>query len=315
MKRTMMLTVVVLLAACGSKKDKGADDPKGSGDTAPAADKPPATSKSSADDLFAGPKVSFPPPVAKLALDMPEAEAKAAAPDVLGAKYGYKVPGYKGVEITAQITDGRLFQIYMKIDEPIETVGAYLEKKWGKPRATKNSIGNPELWFDSPDVGLRAKLETYATKGSMLRYYRVMSNDQLFGTDPKLWGFEKAPLIGMTQDELMKAFAAYNPQPRKEDPTSIVITFPALTTSEYNSSIDARIKGGKVSGFSMNVSSGGDAATDAALVARLEQLYGKGKPAQVSLYTDFPGPPKAKAEIRKDSASFGHTVWVGDYKK
>jgi hypothetical protein len=76
-----------------------------------------------------------------------------------------------------------------------------------------------------------------------------------------------------------------------------------------------RIKDGKVSGYTMSVSTGGDAAADAAVVARLEQMYGKGKDDR-GMYTDFPGPPKVKAEIRKkDSASFAHTVWVGDHKK
>ena len=73
-------------------------------------------------------------------------------------------------------------------------------------------------------------------------------------------------------------------------------------------------KAGTVTGYSMSIFTGGDAATDALVAARLEQLFGKGKDDR-GMYIDYPGPPKAKAELRKDSGSFGHTVWVADHKK
>ena len=312
MIRTLVISLAVVCAACGSKKQDGdtKDQEKPAAPAAAAAPKPAA-------ELFAGPKVSFPSVVAKLRLDIPEAEAKAGAPELFAAdaKYGYKVPGYDKVEVNAYLQDGRLSQIYLKLDGPPATVAGWLEPKWGKPRVTKNSIGDAEYWFDSPDVGLRAKLEPYATTGTILRYDRVMSREQLLGSDAKLWGFEQAPLIGMTPDDLIKAYAAYQPKPQKNDPTSIALTFPALTTSDHGSMLDARIKNGKVTGFVLTISTGGDAEADAAVAARLEQLYGKSKPDAVAIYTDYPGPPAVKAELRKDSASFSHTVWVGDYKQ
>ncbi len=317
MTRTLLLgfTFALGLAVCAcGKKD---DDKAKAGDTAgdKGGDKPtPPPADQPIEALFSGPKVSFPPPAAKLSLGMPEAAAKAAAPDLFAAKYGYKVPGWKGVELTVQITDGLVYQIYLQLDEPIEKVSTWMEKKWGKPRVSKNSIGSPELYFDSPDVGLRAKLEKYTDSGTMLRYSTVMSKEQLLGADPKLWGFEKTPLIGMTADDMVKTYAAYRPTPRKDDPESIVLNFPALTTTEYASSVDVRVKAGKVTGYTMSISTGGDAATDAAVAARLEQLFGKGKDDR-GMYVDYPGPPTAKAELRKDSGSFSHTVWVADHKK
>lgn len=312
MKRTFVMALALALCACGGNKDN--DKPK-AGDTAgDKGDKPAPPADQPIEALFSGPKVQFPPPAAKLQLGMPEAAAKAAAPDVFAAKYGYKVPGFKGVELNVQIENAAVYQVYLKLDEPIDKVAVWMEKKWGKPRASKNSIGSPEYYFDSPEVGLRAKLEKYANTSSMLRYSTVMSKDQFLGADPKLWGFEKTSLIGTSQDELLKTFADRRPTPRKDDPESIVLNFPPLTTSEYGSSVDARIKAGKVTGFVVSISTGGDAPTDAAVAARLEQLYGKGKDDR-GMYLDFPGPPTAKAELRKDSGSFAHTVWVGDHKK
>ena len=306
--RILLAAVLALVACSKSSNDKPKDKPAATADKAGSDDK--AAPKPAAD-LFPGPKVSLPTPVAKLALDMPEAEAKAAAPDLFAAKYGYEPQ--KGVEINAQIEKGRLYQIYVEIDEPYETVRGWLDKKWFPPRETKNSIGNPVVYYDSPDVGLRATLEKSASN-SMLRYYRVVSLEQLLGKDGKQWGFETTPLIGMTQDELMKTYAAYHPTPRDDDPGSIMLAFPPLTTSEYGSHASVRVKDGKVTGYTLSISTGGDAAADAAVVARIEQMFGAGKP-EGTLYVNYPGPPKAKAEIRKDSASFAHTIWVGDYKK
>jgi hypothetical protein len=301
------IALALALCACGSKKD----DAKKTDDTKKTEDKPAA--KKSPADLFAGPKVSLPPPVAKLALEMPEADAKAAAPDVFAAKYGYKLPDYEGVEIATQIEAGRLYQIRVDLKQPVDTVKGWLAKSWGEPRAAKNSLGDPLYYFDSPDVGLRAVLEK-SVSDSRLRYYKVMSVEQLLGTGDT-FGFVKEPLLGMSQDEVMAAYAAFHPKVRDNDPGSILLNLPPITTSEHGNSVDARLKDGKVTGFTLSVSTGGDAAVDAAVAARFEQLFGKGKPDSTGLYTDYPGPPKAKAELRKDSASFSHTLWVADTKK
>lgn len=313
MTRTLATVLALALCACGGKKDTDKADDKSS-EPAGAKGAEPKPAAQPIESLFTGPKVTFPAVAQKLALGMPEADAKAAAPDIFAAKYGYKVPGVKGAELAVQFERGRVYEIRMQLDESFESVAGWMEKKWGKPRMSKNSIGSPEYYFDSPDVGLRAKLEKYATSGTMLRFDPVMSQEQLLGADPARWGFETTPLLGMAAEEVTKTYAAYEPTPRKDDPSSIMLNFPPLTTSQYGSSVDVRIKDGKVSGYTMSINTGGDAPTDAAVAARLEQRFGKGK-FDGRLYTDYPGPPKVKAELRKDSESFGHTVWVGDYKK
>lgn len=314
MTRMLTLTLALALCACGGKKDdtKAKSDDKAEGKAGE--DKPTPPADQPIESLFSGPKVTLPAVAQKLSLGMPEADAKAAAPDLFAAKYGYKVPGVKGAELAVQFEAGRVYEIRMQLDEPFEKVAAWMEKKWGKPRMAKNSIGSPEYYFDSPDVGLRAKLEKYADTASMLRFDPVMATEKFLGSDPKLWGFEATPLLGMTQEDLMKAYAARRPTPRKDDPESIVLDFPPFPSTEYGSSVSVRLKGGKVTGYTLSISTGGDAASDAAVAARLEQLYGKGTDDR-GMYIDYPGPPKAKAELRKDSGSFSHTVWVADHKK
>jgi hypothetical protein len=240
---------------------------------------------------------------------MSEAEAKTAAPDVFAAKYGYEVPGYETMKINVQIEKGRVYQERIEIKQPIDTVKGWLTTKWGEPRAQKNAIDNPEYIWDAPDVGLSAKLETSASN-SMLRFNPVMSFEQALGSDPNTIAPEKLPKIGVTEDELKTAFASYNPRPRDDDPGSIYMNTPTIAGGEWFIGYSVRVKDGKVTGYTLSVPS---TFTDK-LAPKLEGTFGKGKLDGMKLYTDYKGPVKAKAELRKD-AGFSTTVWVGDYKK
>lgn len=306
MLKTLCLVLALALAACGGKKDdKKKDADKTAASAAPAANK-------AAADLFTGPNVSLPAPAAKLSLGMAEADAKAAAPDLVGKPY--KVPDVEGVELNTQLSDGRVYQIFAEIKQPVDTVKEWLTKKWSAPRETKSSIGDPLYYFDDPEVGLRAVLEKKVEGQSYLRYYKVTSIEQILGTGETL-GFVTRPLVGMTPEEVMSTYAEYNPTPRKDDPDSILLNLAPVKTSEHGNTVDVRIKDGQATGFTLSLNTGGDAAADALVAKRFEEVFGKGKLDSNSLYTDYPGPPKAKAELRKDSASFAHTLWVGDTKK
>src|SRR5262245_9304260 len=190
------IAIALTLAAC-SKKDAGKTDKAGNADK-PVAGKTAEAKPKPAADFFTGKTVTLPEPIAKLKFGMPEADAKAAAPDVFGAKYGYEVPGYEQMKINIQIEKGSVYQERIEIKQPIDTVKGFLVAKWGEPRAQKNSIGNPEYIWDAPDVGLSAKLETSASN-SMLRFNPVTSFEQVFGPDANAIAPEKLPKIGATE--------------------------------------------------------------------------------------------------------------------
>ena len=300
------VSIALALVACSKKQDQPAakaDKPAAEKVTEPAAKKPAA-------ELFTGKTATLPAPFAKLSFGMTEAEAKAAAPDVFAEKYGSKVLGYDGVEASAQIEQGRLYQAYLKIREPEEQVKKWLAAKWGEPRAEKNSIGTPEYYWDAPEVHLRAKLEPVSTD-SILRFGPVMSIDEVLGTDPKKLGIERVALIGATPEQVLEAYKVEGAKPRDDDPSSIACSLPPIAGSEYGATLDARVKNGKVTGYSFSVPS---LYTDK-LAARLEQMYGKGKPDTTGLYTDYKATPKVKAELRKNDPSFSSVVWVGDTHK
>ncbi|MCW5803735.1 MAG: hypothetical protein KIT31_15230 [Deltaproteobacteria bacterium] len=299
--------VVMLLLGCGGSKEEAAQKEKAEKaekPDKPAKAEPPA--KKPAAELFTGAAVALPAPVAKLRLEMAEADARAAAPEVFAKQYGYEVPGFDKVKLHVQLQGGRVASIRAEIAEPVAAVKAWLAKQWGEPKAVKEA----HVW-SAPSTGLRAKLEG-SERSANLYFSQVQSLDQLLGTEGKQFGFEKAPLIGTRRDDLMKAFAAYRPTPRAQDPDSITMTLPAIEASEYTSSLDVRVKRDVVTGFTLQINFGDDQAVNAAIVKRLEAMYGK--PTANDMYLTFPGPPPAKAEIRKD-AGFPDVIWVGDYRK
>lgn len=298
-----VLWIALALVACG--KDKKADKEKPE-----ATAKPADAAVKSAADLFVGSKPAMPEHVAKLAFGMPEADAKAAHPDVFSAKYGYKVPGFEGVETHVQIEGGRVYQTRIEIDQPIEKTKEQIAAKWGPPTwETKNSIGAPQIYWDNTETGLRVHLEPSATN-SMVRFDPVMSAEQLLGTEGKTFGFEKVPLLGASQEDVLKAYEIYRPKVRDDDPGSITfITHKVAGTDSY-ASVDVRVKNGKVTGYHVSFPN----ALHDKLVPRLEQMFGPGKLDSMKLYTEFKGPPPVKAEIR-NKEGFGSHMWVGDTKK
>lgn len=297
---------MLLLGCGGSKEDKPKAEDKAEKKADQPADKPAPAANKPAADLFTGSAVTLPAPVAKLRLEMPEKDARAAAPDVFAKQYGYEVPGFDKVKLHAQLQGGRVASIRAEIAEPVATVKAWLAKKWGEPKAVKEA----HVW-NAPSTGLRAKLEG-SERSANLYFSQVQSLDQLLGTEGKQFGFEKAPLIGMKRDDLMKALAAYRPTPREQDPDSIALTLPAIEASEYASSLDVRVKGDVVTGFTLQLNFGDDPAINALIVKRLEAMFGTY--TSDDTYLTFPGPPLVKAEIRKDQG-FPDVIWVGDYRK
>jgi len=305
--RSALWIALALVAGCSNKQ---AEDGKQAAADSPADKASAKPTMKPAADLFTGNTVTLPAPIEKLTYGLPEADAKAAAPDVFAAKYGYEPPGYEGVKFKVQLEGGRVYQNRIEIRQPIDTVKAWLTAKWGEPRPEKNSIGSPEFYWDAPEVGLRAMLETHA-RDSMIRFYRLTSIEQALGTDPKVFGFENIPLLGATQDAVLKAFELDSAKVRDNDPGAITISLPALAGNAYGIRLELRLKDGAVTGYTMSVPN----AFNDQLVPRLEAMFGgPGKLDSRKLYTDFKGPPKAKAEIRGDSG-FSTTVWVGDTKK
>jgi hypothetical protein len=303
-KRVGWIALLVVAVACSKEKEKKAEGARQVAKPIDAALKSPG-------DLFTGTKVTMPEHVAKIRYGMPEADAKAAHPDVFAAKYGYEVPGFDGVETTVQIEGGRVYQTYMKIDTPQDKMKELIAAKWGPPTwETKNSIGAPEIYWDNTDDGLRLHLERYADTGSMVRFDPVMSADAALGSDPKTFGFEKIPLIGATQEDVMKAYDIYRPTPRKDDPSSITFSTHKIAGTDSAVYLDLRVKDGKITGYHVSF----PPQLHDKLMPRLEQMFGKGKLDSYKLYTDFKGPPKVKAEIR-NTDGYGTSMWVGKTDK
>jgi hypothetical protein len=308
---TWLAVVALALGGCGKSEKQQASGSAAATTTEGAPAEPTATKPGL--ELFTSKVPALPPPVDKIKPGMPGAEAKAAAPEVFAAKYGYKVPGYDGVEIKVQLSDktDRVFVTMIELKEPLEAAKAELAKKWGEPRATKNSIDAAEYYWDDAVSGIRAKLQGRASK-SVIIFSEVTSLDALLGTTPGQFGFETTPLLGATKEGVLEAYEARYPHPRDGDPDSIVWNLPPHEYGEYGGSVDARIKDGKVSGYSVSLSWSWDETAKEKVFKALEMLFG-GKPKpDGKLYLDYPGPPKLKASHDHKTQT---TIWVGDTKK
>lgn len=278
----------------------------------------PAEKQVADADLFTGTSVTLPAPANKLKLGMSEADAKAAAPELFAAKYGYEIPGtkinYSSAKIVVQVERGKVWNIRVELHDSQDAAKAWLSKKWGEPVAQKNSIGTPEYYWIAPAAHMRAKLEQAASK-SILYFSEILPVAELLGSDPKHFAFEPTPFIGMSKDDAQKALAAYDPQPRKDDPDVIFASFPPTETaySGAGSSISLRVKKDKVTGYTFDFITGDPKDVDL-FAAKLESMFGKGKPDATKLYTDYPAASKAKAEI-KTTPDARVILWVGDYRK
>jgi hypothetical protein len=140
----------------------------------------------------------------------------------------------------------------------------------------------------------------------------MMKRDDLLGADPKHFGFDVPTLLGASADDAVKVLAphqSYAPMTDPNDPNRIMVQFlPTENDFDLGDTLELRLKDGKVIGYALGF--GGDANDTAALVAKLESIYGKGKPDGTGLYTVFAGSTPVKAEIRHDTG-FMSSVWVG----
>jgi hypothetical protein len=301
-----LAAATLVIAGCGKSenKPKPGADPKTTTTTEPTT--APAAAKPGVE-LFTGTAPALPPPIDKLAFGMTSAEAKAAAPAV-DLKSSYAVPGYEGAKLRVSVSSktDRIYAIQVELKQPVDAVKDALTAKWGAPRATKNSIGTAEYYWDK--AGVRAKLEPRAT-ASTITFQPSISTEAFLGSTPGRFGFEHTPLLGASREDVLKAYASWSAAVGDTDPDSITISLPALETSEYAGSVRAKLKGDKVTGYTVQVSYSWDPDTKAKLLAGLETLFGKAKAG--SMYVDFAGPPKAKVD---PSSKDQLVIWVADYK-
>jgi len=289
MLHAMKLALLALaLFACGSKDDKK-QEPAGS---ATPTVKP-------ASELFTGTQVTLPAPLAKVRFGMTDAEAKAAATDG-------DVPAFDHVKAHVSISKkGGVYSMYIELPDTLDAAKAYLAQKWGQPLTKNDAIGRPEYYWNAPDAGLQAKLVESKPR-SILYFSQILPFTKMLAL-----AFDKQQVIGMTPEAATAAFADFHPFPSTQDPDELVVGFPpAEGTGEVGSQIALRIKNNKITGYTFTLipSQPGHAQLDQ-LVAKLEALFGKGKPADS--YVKYG--TQAQAELRPDRGDA--TVWVGDYKK
>lgn len=191
------LLALALATAC----DKGDDAAKTDAKAAPAVEKKPIT------DLFPSATVELPPPLAKLAFGMVNADAEKAFPGI--TEKLVDLEGFDDISAGSFSMDKGDTEVLTSVRVTFPKEAGDIEKiiteKWGAPRKTKELDDVVLVWFN-PDKGLRARLKPSFGDGKDLEFSAYMPFEKLIGTDKTKFGFEKTPLLGLNLAGLTKDY-------------------------------------------------------------------------------------------------------------
>lgn len=309
--RNIFIVVLALVLASGCKSKGEADkvppkpaaDPSGAS-AEPASAEPAAAQAKPVNELFTGPKVALPAPLAAIVLRGTTDAAKQAAPWLFAKDYGVEIEGYQDVEVNADLTSDDAFvrDLRLTLPKPLEESKTFLAAVWGEPRAVETAGGKRYEWTDAA-AGLRAYIDEQGTKTRMI-YEPILTVETFLGTEAGRFGFEKLPLLGAAEADVKTAHAAWLSAGGSADRISIGL--PALDVSEYEGSVSLDLVDGKVVKMTIQISFSYDKAAKDAILAGLEKKFGTA--VKGDMYIDYPGPPKIKVDASSDDQL---VIWVG----
>jgi hypothetical protein len=207
MTRRITVLFLVTLLGCGCGSESSDNEAEGAGHKGGTSDDPLSLFAGDAPELpavFAANGLAF-------GIDLDDAK-KAGFKSGMG---GVRKPlnGYPDVQIgCADGPNARALVFIVKLRP--EGILPHLTSTWGEPTQiieSRDSMKSKEwLWVNS-DSRIRARLRSWwgaTATSSEVVYEPYMPLTELLGTDPKMFGFEAPPLMGMTGDEVRKAYPA-----------------------------------------------------------------------------------------------------------
>ncbi len=199
MRPGLLLVLLSLAVGCSGKDERAPDA------AAPAL--PPA--RPVADLLPAKP--GLPKPVGALRLDMDRAAALKALPELKGGE-ALPLAGYDGVEVRVSFhADGERVRFVM-LTAP-EAAADAVVARWGAPEKVKVArTRQVELWV-AADARVQIVLEREPGL-TRLTFWPFTPWRELLGASPDALGFERTPILGKPQAELLQAYAAHRPKVR-----------------------------------------------------------------------------------------------------
>jgi hypothetical protein len=197
----LCVAIGVLLAGCDKKDSSGKSKREGTKETAK--QKQPLT------EAFFGKTVSPPGALAKLKWAMPDAEARAAAPELfpkpdkdfqLADDATLDKVTY-GVGIDKETKKLERMYVQVPADGP-----ALIAKAWGPGKDAKDTIGRPRTyWFDAAS-GWRAYSEKGFGDDVNLEFHPYIPAAKLLGEGSDTLGFAPQGIVGATLEELRTRF-------------------------------------------------------------------------------------------------------------
>ena len=157
-----------------------------------------------------------------------------------------------------------------------ETKAAF-DKAYGAPKELAMTLGTAHVWYDEEN-GVRAVARLGGKFGTDISFAPYLQLKSMFGEPGTTWGFEKAPIIGATLDELA---AAYGEELVRDERGGGYVRLPG--TDYDGSSAETRVQlrlkgdGGKVESYYFSLEYKRHAGAKAEIEAMLAAKFGKPK--------------------------------------
>jgi hypothetical protein len=277
---------------------------------APIATSPPpsaAPPKRGLEALFAGTRPGL-VGLGAAQLGMTKEELAKANPEL--AAGGVTTP--QGVVCVPEIdrSTERLEAVNMLLGTDLTEAERVLVTAWGEPARGSDAPGKPALfWHDAPH-GVRAVLRA-TTAGTHVEVRRMTTVDALLGgrsdagAEPR-FGFEVAPLLGATIDELKKSYVA---TPRAADAASgadVVIVLPVTEYGWRDTRVHGYTSGGRITRFTFEIEYGrAPPGWRERVLAAIEDKLGKPEVVDAGALGSYRVFRGARLVLLRDEATFG----------
>ncbi len=279
MNRSACIVLVLWLGlhACGDKRghgpaDKSQDNAVGEADPSLAEPgSPDNRDQPRPEGLFAGRAPEMPIPLQALRFDMPRAEVELVVPDLVEGAWTEPM-GLADVHLRVGFFHGHDTLRFVQVIMPASGK-ALLAELWGPPVRAKLGSAKDGWYWQNSATGIQAVLEDLGSGRISLGLWPYTPWRQTLGSGKTTLGFEKPPLLGMSEDDVLTKYAHLRPKKISTDRIDL-----HLDGHEYthdHRAVVLNLRGGIVTQLYFRLHYGNHPALKADMEAALRAKFGE----------------------------------------
>jgi len=248
------------------------------------------------------PHPSLPKLASPLSLGMPIDDARRAAPALFEQSPLHAV-GLDDVTMSAHADAYRRLGSFV-VDLRCATALGDLTSLWGPPVSGYDVPSKSKLswWFD-PDARLRATLEAPDTADKCrLVLDRYLAIAELFGNRADRFGFERDPLIGMSEADVVRVYSDYVSGPSARPCNAEVLVLPPVEYDRTFTRLRLYCKAGTIHAFEIIIRYATKPDLKDEIVERLTRKFGTPALTRTAAgMLTFPGVSNLNVRLRNDA--------------